>query len=395
VGNWANVRFLAEPGDPPPPPPPQPESFALTTYPVQGVEPYVTSNFNHQRSYGLHEGIDLRVQNPSGTMPAIIAGQRGIVDGLRTHDPGSGYGKYVRLRHEGFEPGITWKSWYCHLSTVDAGMAVGLSVQAGTVLGLAGSSGNSTGAHLHITIQKMPGGLSGYVIDNVVDPAPLIPALAGTPPPPPPDTTEVDMLPYMAGVLQGNGPLYEIQTSWGPQERVQTQWRDGRWYITKGNEQKANWEERWADDTWIYFGTDTSESETRYYTQRDGDRYGAVWCKRRLAPGTWVQRSPMVTHYYKSDCTVRHSGQVWSFLQFVSGPKPVTFESGIRLEKVVELGFSFSVGGAFVERYLFAQGYGLVGWYSQDGRRSWISEIHEPGQRPDNKPLEIPCLRIS
>jgi hypothetical protein len=212
-------------------------------------------------------------------------------------------------------------------------------------------------------------------------------------PPPPPPVGDVDLLPYMAGVTSGNGPLYELQTSWGPQERVQTQWHGDRFLTTKGNEVKANWEERWTDDEWIYFGTDTSESETRYYTQRDGDKYGAVWCPRRMTVGQSAYREPHLTHYSKLDCQPVNSGVVPSYLHFIEGPKAYTFDSGIMLDDVIELGFSFAPDGlSFVERYLFAKGFGLVGWFSQDGRYSWISEIHQPGQRPDNKPLVIPCL---
>ncbi len=44
------------------------------------------------------------------------------------------------------------------------------------------------------------------------------------------------------------------------------------------------------------------------------------------------------------------------------------------------------------ERYYYAEGYGLVGWWSRDRGMSYISEIHAPGARPDNTREEIPCL---
>ncbi len=55
------------------------------------------------------------------------------------------YGRYIRVRHkDGSE------SWYCHLS---AFVRMRGTVQAGDVIGRVGSTGNSTGPHLHLEIR--------------------------------------------------------------------------------------------------------------------------------------------------------------------------------------------------------------------------------------------------
>jgi murein DD-endopeptidase MepM/ murein hydrolase activator NlpD len=69
-----------------------------------------------------------------------------------------GYGNLIRLRHEN---GV--ESWYAHLSTVD--VQAGDEVAAGDRLGTVGSTGNSTGPHLHLEIR---------VDDQPVDPMPWL-----------------------------------------------------------------------------------------------------------------------------------------------------------------------------------------------------------------------------
>ncbi len=131
----------------------------------------ITNNFNSPRSYanGRHEGIDLRALE-DGKAVDILAAQRGVVERIRW-DSDKGYGNYVRLRHE-WDDGTTWVTWYAHMSQLDPAIAEGKRVRIGQRLGLAGSSGNSTGVHLHLTLQHLGYGLKGYVLDDVVDPRP-------------------------------------------------------------------------------------------------------------------------------------------------------------------------------------------------------------------------------
>lgn len=88
-----------------------------------------------------HTGIDFPA--PTGT-PVGAAG-RGVVAfaGWNT----GGYGKLVVVRHRlGFE------SWYAHLS--DISTRRGQAVVGGTRIGRVGSTGRSTGPHLHFEVRR-------------------------------------------------------------------------------------------------------------------------------------------------------------------------------------------------------------------------------------------------
>jgi hypothetical protein len=247
------------------------------------------------------------------------------------------------------------------------------------------STGNSFGAHLHFGMKHFPDGKEGWPW-NLIDPTPFIqPLLGGTPPP---DRT--DLLPYLAGVTQGFGPLYELQIKNGPQERVQSQWAGGKFYTVKGQ----NWEERWVTGDRIWFGTDTSEGPGLYYTQRTGTVYGHPWVARYMREGESFYREPTVTHYEEANnCRARFADTVGSWMKLVKIHQNYRFQdSGITLPNVVELVWSWAQDGARLESYLYASGYGLVGWSSHDGRYSYVSEIHSPGDRPDNVRKVIGCL---
>ena len=58
-----------------------------------------------------------------------------------------GYGKYIKLSHAG-----GYETLYAHLNRIDA--EIGQTVKKGQVIGLSGSSGNSTGPHLHFEVRK-------------------------------------------------------------------------------------------------------------------------------------------------------------------------------------------------------------------------------------------------
>lgn len=119
------------------------------------------------RRWGLpgHEGLDIRAPIRSG----VYASAAGTV--YRVHDGGGGhpYGVHVRLRHQD-----GYRTIYAHL--LRPLVAVGQHVKAGEHIGLANSSGNSTGSHLHLTLKKegaSAAGLTTFPYD-VVDPTPFL-----------------------------------------------------------------------------------------------------------------------------------------------------------------------------------------------------------------------------
>lgn len=149
-------------------PPPTP-TFWLQVPVARSLQ--ITDHFNAPRNYPpafKHEGIDLAAIDPGGIPVKVLAAQNGIVE--RVGESPGGYGKYVRIVHPwGIE---TYKTWYAHLSLILA--VEGQFVRAGDVLGIAGTTGNSTGIHLHLTVQHIGRGLIGYSVDDVIDPEPLL-----------------------------------------------------------------------------------------------------------------------------------------------------------------------------------------------------------------------------
>ena len=201
------------------------------------------------------------------------------------------------------------------------------------------------------------------------------------------------MAPYdMVRFLVSDGRLYEVQHSIGSQARHQTQGTYDLFFHTKGNELKAEWEELWATEEHIYRGTDTSPGDGRYYTLRDMGEYGSRWAPRFWEVGQLYERNPVVTFYRKSDCKVTDHGTHRSYLLFEAYYPAYSFPGGITLNNVVQLAWLLQPNDPPEERYYYAEGYGLVGWWSRDRGMSYISEIHAPGARPDNTREEIHCL---
>ena len=100
-----------------------------------GMRRHPVTGFN-----AMHRGIDFAV--PTGT-PILAAGS-GSVEAAGWN---GGYGKYVRLRHNS-----TYKTAYAHMSRIAPGVRAGKKVSQGEVIGYVGSTGRSTGPHLHYEI---------------------------------------------------------------------------------------------------------------------------------------------------------------------------------------------------------------------------------------------------
>lgn len=89
----------------------------------------------------MHKGVDIAA--PMGT-PVLAAAEARVF--RIGSDPG-GYGNFVELTHPN---GMT--SFYAHLSRID--VASGDVVPSGYRIGLVGSTGYSTGPHLHFEIRR-------------------------------------------------------------------------------------------------------------------------------------------------------------------------------------------------------------------------------------------------
>jgi hypothetical protein len=146
-----------------------PEAFHLVN-PV-ATNLFINDPFNSPRPYanGKHEGVDLKAVDAAGRPVDVFAAQRGRVE--KVGFAGDGYGNYVRIRHD-WEDGQVYFTWYGHLSKVTT--QAGRFVQAGEKIGVSGTTGNSNGIHLHLTLQHLGHGLHGYVVDDVVNPEPYL-----------------------------------------------------------------------------------------------------------------------------------------------------------------------------------------------------------------------------
>jgi len=111
--------------------------------PVRGYA--VNSAFGMRRLPGQHarrhEGVDIAA--PMGTGVRVAA--EGQV--LRTGYDAGGYGRFIEVRHPN---GMS--TLYGHLSRID--VASGDAVAPGQRIGLVGSTGRSTGPHLHFEVRR-------------------------------------------------------------------------------------------------------------------------------------------------------------------------------------------------------------------------------------------------
>ena len=110
------------------------------SYPLPAIYP-ITSGLGDPRPYGGHEGVDIAA--PAGT-PILAAGD-GIVSQVG-YMP-DGYGYYVEIDHGG-----GMRTLYGHMQSIPEVMK-GAAVKAGQVLGRVGSTGYSTGPHLHFHVK--------------------------------------------------------------------------------------------------------------------------------------------------------------------------------------------------------------------------------------------------
>ncbi len=114
-------------------------------YPLEKEYP-ITDDFEaHVKRGSKATGVDLAC--PSGT--PVLAVADGFVTSWGYSEIG---GQYVWIRHH--LGGNKWaSSYYCHLSSVLTMIHQYMTVWAGQPIGLSGSTGHSTGPHLHCSIK--------------------------------------------------------------------------------------------------------------------------------------------------------------------------------------------------------------------------------------------------
>ncbi len=145
---------------------PQPSPLTTVTVPTANVPPGLGVPFAGLVGSGakgagksgsttlmMHDGVDLAAD--MGT-PVRAAGD-GVVVGAELK---GGYGNWIEIEHDGgssgsfdgFKRPTKLMTVYGHLSAFAAGIAPGMRVKQGEVIGYVGSTGRSTGPHLHFEL---------------------------------------------------------------------------------------------------------------------------------------------------------------------------------------------------------------------------------------------------
>jgi len=129
---------------------------ALLRTPIDGAR--VSSSFGMRKHpvlgfSKLHAGMDFAA--PMGT-PIYAAGE-GVVEEVGRK---GSYGNYIRIKHN-----QQFSTAYAHLSKIDGGMRRGGRVQQGDIIGYVGTTGRSTGPHLHYEVLEAGRQINPMAVD--------------------------------------------------------------------------------------------------------------------------------------------------------------------------------------------------------------------------------------
>lgn len=389
--------------------PPPPEEFAFTHWPTphKVITQEFLANPQNYNQYGLpgHDGIDIRAYHGDN----VMAVADGIVSDVIPLSANHNYGLAIRVSHA-----ESYETTYAHLKQVIR--SVGEKVKGGDIIGLADNTGNSFGDHLHLTLKQKGvvftdrcGNVWNY---NICDPTPFMTHFTGVTWPggapgfdcpgvePPPDT--VNLTPYFMGSGAQYQRLFEVETKVNGQSRGQQRHQNqvwhGRLYFCKGGDGAAapcQWEELRVASGKIQRWRDFSFSATDYY---DVGNTFVDWMKSEMAEGEIFTSHAQISHYQKSDCR-KWAGPsaTTDYLKFFK--RHATWEgyNGIVLSDVIEVHWSKSSTFNVIEEIYFfssdSRASGLVGWKNErDGRDARVSELHEPGQRPNSVIMQPACL---
>jgi len=139
---------VERPAAPLPAAPAEPPAFIAFTSPTPGypvISPFGLRQLPWEEGGRLHAGVDIAA--PSGE--PVLAAADGVV--VRAGLDG-GYGRSIEIRHAA---GLS--TIYGHLGLVLPQYTPGVAVKAGTAVGAIGSTGTSTGSHLHFEIRDEKG----------------------------------------------------------------------------------------------------------------------------------------------------------------------------------------------------------------------------------------------
>jgi murein DD-endopeptidase MepM/ murein hydrolase activator NlpD len=134
------------------------KNIARTVAPIPGVVGegnfmWPTSGHISQKFYWYHQAVDIA----SSSNPDIVASQGGTV--ITAGWNAGGYGNYVVIDH-----GNGYKTLYAHMLNNSVIVKAGQRVTQGQKLGVMGSTGRSTGTHLHFEVKGPSGNLNPLTV---------------------------------------------------------------------------------------------------------------------------------------------------------------------------------------------------------------------------------------
>jgi murein DD-endopeptidase MepM/ murein hydrolase activator NlpD len=126
--------------------------------PIDGAR--LSSNFGMRKHpihkfTRMHRGVDFAA--PRGT-PILAAGD-GVITKMGWH---GGYGRYIQVKHNG-----EFATAYAHMNRFATNLKVGAKVRQGQKIGEVGSTGSSTGCHLHYEILRHGQQINPKSVKNV------------------------------------------------------------------------------------------------------------------------------------------------------------------------------------------------------------------------------------
>ena len=133
---------------------------------------YVTAEFGEERPTSgggvrYHNGLDIATSSALGNVDLFS-----VCDGTIVHyeyeESGSGFGNYFIIKDDNSDLAFL----YGHLDSLEQ-MAIGTHFQIGDFVGTEGTTGSSTGIHLHLAIQSIGNGSWNYnaPLEDYVNPA--------------------------------------------------------------------------------------------------------------------------------------------------------------------------------------------------------------------------------
>lgn len=227
-------------------------------YPQSGP---LTSTYYSSRSYGIHGALDIAGPN----LTPITAAREGRVSFAGWN---GGYGNLVIVSHES-----GYQTYYAHLARIT--VSNGQWVARGQQVGLEGSTGNSTGPHVHFEIRRngakqfIPGSSGQYVVRGRAIPQTYA-GLSGDGPSPTPSLT----------AQQVTADVLNVRTGPSTRDAIIGTVRNGQMYVS--NATSNGWHR-------IYFDNRQGWASGQYLNRRTGGigrRVTASVLNVRTGPGT-------------------------------------------------------------------------------------------------------------